>query len=79
MKTPALAAFAGGADDKLGAHSEIAQFKRVGSYEVTEIVIAYFTPQSLKPARGAVETLVGSYDADVIPHKTANLVPHVSD
>src|SRR4051812_46058514 len=68
VQPPALFSQKCAVDDEGGHGGEIAQFQEVGGHVVAPVELLDFALEVPEPGRGALQSLGGADDADVVPH-----------
>src|SRR6266850_7559108 len=79
IKTTAFGTPHGAGDNQLGNGGDIAQLEQIAGHDKIPIILLNFLLQVGDAFLGALETLIGADNADIIPHDAPDLIPIMRD
>eukprot|EP01022_Parablepharisma_sp_SALTPOND_P004214 TRINITY_DN118_c5_g1_i1.p1 TRINITY_DN118_c5_g1~~TRINITY_DN118_c5_g1_i1.p1 ORF type:complete len:1641 (+),score=478.48 TRINITY_DN118_c5_g1_i1:3715-8637(+) len=79
MQAAAFLAGQGAGHDQLGHIDQVAQLQQVTRDAEVGVVLVDLLLEQADAVLGALQTLVGAHDADVVPHEAAQFIPVVGD
>src|SRR4051794_23097994 len=77
MQSAALLPRGGEAYDELGDGGDVAEFEEIPRHQVLPVIFTDLFLKEGDPPAGPAEASVAADDADVVPHRAAELVPIV--